>query len=103
MERSRRAVWSSRRKNVDFNIFENIDNSDTYVTYYVYMVKEEDTLDKILLKYQVTKEEVELYNDINRYMDETGDRSCGINESSAWGFGKWCYGNYNSIYSIGLW
>ena len=40
----------------------------------------------------------ELYNDINRYMKETGDKSCGINESSAWGFGKWCYGNYNSIY-----
>jgi len=40
----------------------------------------------------------ELYNDINRYMAETGDKSCGINESSAWGFGKWCYGNYNSIY-----
>ena len=40
----------------------------------------------------------ELGNDINRYASETGDYSCGINESSAWGFGKWCYGNYDSIY-----
>ncbi len=40
----------------------------------------------------------ELRNDINRYAEETGDYSCGINESSAWGFGKWCYDNYKSIY-----
>lgn len=50
--------------NNDFNIFENIDNSDTYITYYVYIVKEEDTLDKILTKYNVTKEEVSYYNNI---------------------------------------
>jgi len=40
----------------------------------------------------------ELKNDILRYSEETGDVSCGINESSAWGFGKWCYGNYDNIY-----
>lgn len=40
----------------------------------------------------------ELKNDILRYSEETGDYSCGINESSAWGFGKWCYDNYKSIY-----
>jgi len=40
----------------------------------------------------------ELANDISRYSLETGDYSCGINESSAWGFGKWCYANYDSIY-----
>lgn len=40
----------------------------------------------------------ELKNDISRYSEETGDYSCGINESSAWGFGKWCYDNYDSIY-----
>ena len=40
----------------------------------------------------------ELANDIKRYSAETGDVSCGINESSAWGFGKWCYANYDSIY-----
>lgn len=48
----------------EFNLFENMDNSDTYVTYYVYVVKEDDTLEKVLTKYQVTKEEVALYNNI---------------------------------------
>lgn len=50
--------------NKEFNIFENIDNSDTYVTYHVYIVKENDTVDTILTKYGVTKEEVLLYNDL---------------------------------------
>lgn len=48
--------------NNEFNIFENIDNADTYVTYYVYIVKEEDTIDKILEKYNITKEELANYN-----------------------------------------
>lgn len=48
----------------EFNLFDNIDNSDTYVTYHVYIAKEEDTLEKVLSKYEVTKEEVALYNNI---------------------------------------
>ena len=48
----------------EFNLFDNIYNSDTYVTYHVYIVKEEDTLEKVLSKYEVTKEEVALYNNI---------------------------------------
>ncbi len=48
----------------EFNIFENIDNSDTYVTYHVYIVKENDTLDTILSKYGVLKEDVLLYNNL---------------------------------------
>lgn len=40
----------------------------------------------------------ELRNDFVRYSEETGDYICGINESTAWGFGKWCYNNYKSIY-----
>lgn len=48
----------------EFNLFENMDGVDTYVTYYVYVVKEEDTLEKVLSKYEVSKEEVALYNNI---------------------------------------
>ena len=48
----------------NFNIFDNMDNSDTYMTYYVYIVKEDDNIDKILNKYNVTKEELSLYNNI---------------------------------------
>lgn len=49
---------------MEFNIFENIDNSDTYVTYHVYIVKENDTIDKIIDNFGVTKEDIALYNDI---------------------------------------
>ena len=52
-------------ENKEFNIFENIDNSDTYVTYHVYIVKEEDTIDKIIDKYGVTKEDIALYNNLD--------------------------------------
>lgn len=46
------------------DLFSNLDNTETYTTYYVYIVKEDDTVDKILLKYGITKEELESYNDI---------------------------------------
>ena len=49
----------------EFNIFQNIDNSDTYVTYYVYIVKEEDTIDKILDKYNTTRDKVSCYNNLD--------------------------------------
>lgn len=51
-------------QNNEFHIFENMDNSDTYVTYHVYIVKENDTIDKIMEKYGVTKEDISLYNNI---------------------------------------
>ena len=53
-------------KNIDnnFNIFQDIDNSDTYVTYHVYIVKEGDTIDTIMEKYSVKKESLSLYNNI---------------------------------------
>lgn len=50
-------------ENINTNIFSNND-VDTYSTYYVYIVKEDDTIDKILDKYSITKEELENYNDI---------------------------------------
>lgn len=46
------------------DLFSNLDDTETYTTYYVYIVKEEDTIDKILIKYGVTKEDLEAYNDI---------------------------------------
>ena len=49
----------------DFNIFDKMDSADTYVTYYVYIVKEGDSLDSILDKYQVTRDDLALYNDID--------------------------------------
>ena len=46
------------------DLFSNLDDTETYTTYYVYIVKEYDTIDKILTKYVVTKEDLESYNDI---------------------------------------
>ena len=40
-------------------------STDTYSCYYVYLVQEDDSIDKILNKYKITKEDLALYNDIN--------------------------------------
>lgn len=38
---------------------------ETYLTYRVYMYKEEDTIESVLEKYNISKEELESYNDLN--------------------------------------
>lgn len=57
--------------NVNTNNLFNVDSNETYKTYYVYIVKEEDTIDKILDKYKITKEDLELYNDITNIKTKT--------------------------------
>lgn len=47
------------------NIFDTISTDETYVTYYVYIVRETDTVDSILDKYKVTREDLSLYNDLD--------------------------------------
>ena len=42
-----------------------MDDADTYVTYHVYIVKENDTIDTIMEKFGVSKEEVLVYNDVD--------------------------------------
>ena len=44
------------------NFFNNFNEEEKYVTYRVYRIVEGDTLDNILSKYQVTKEELAKYN-----------------------------------------
>lgn len=46
------------------SIFDTISSDETFVTYYVYIVREQDTLEYITDKYKVTKEDLSLYNDI---------------------------------------
>ena len=48
-----------------FNLFDGVDSNDTYVTYYVYIVKEGDTVSSILEKYNVLKEDLEVYNKLD--------------------------------------
>lgn len=57
---------SQERENQVSSIFASIDQEETFVTYYVYIVREQDTIDSILDKYQTTREEVALYNDLNQ-------------------------------------
>ena len=37
----------SDSSSIEQDLFSNLDNTETYTTYYVYIVKEEDTIDKI--------------------------------------------------------
>lgn len=56
----------------NFNIFDNVSDSDTYKAYHVYIVKEDDTIDKILEKYDIGKEEVSMYNELDNI--KVGDK-----------------------------
>ncbi|MBE6159652.1 MAG: LysM peptidoglycan-binding domain-containing protein [Lactobacillales bacterium] len=47
------------------NLFDNINIDETYNTYKICIVRENDTLESIIEKYSVTKETLELYNDIS--------------------------------------
>lgn len=49
----------------NINLFDNLKMEETYSTYRVYFVKENDNIDKILDKYKITKEELENYNDLS--------------------------------------
>lgn len=58
--------------NVDTNVFMPTQEEEKYVTYRVYKVLENDTLDTILTKYNVTKEMLSDYNNIENIT--TGDK-----------------------------
>lgn len=48
------------------NLFENFDETtETYSTYHICIVKESDTIENIILKYNITKDILEQYNDIS--------------------------------------
>ena len=47
------------------SLFDNFDDNEDFATYKVCIVKENDTLESIMLKYNVNKELLEQYNDIS--------------------------------------
>lgn len=57
-------VNDNRESNIT-SIFSNSSLDETYTTYNVYIVKEEDNLQTILNKYNITEEELSKYNDIS--------------------------------------
>ena len=52
-------------ENNNINIFNGFNEEEKYVTYHVYPFKENDTLEKVLEKYHLTKEELAKYNPID--------------------------------------
>ena len=54
------------------SIFNDVSDNETYATYRVYIVKEEDTIDKIIEKYDIDKDKLELYNNLSEI--KTGDK-----------------------------
>ena len=59
-------------ENNNINIFNGFNEEEQYVTYHVYPVTESDTLDKIMEKFNVTKEDLAKYNNIEDI--HTGDK-----------------------------
>lgn len=47
------------------SLFDNFDDNESYASYYVYIVREGDTIDTILQKYLVTRDDLSLYNDLS--------------------------------------
>lgn len=48
------------------SLFENInDSEESYATYSVYILREEETISSLITKYKTTKEELESYNDLS--------------------------------------
>lgn len=47
------------------SLFDTLDGSEVYSTYKVCIVREEDTLESIIERYDTSREELELYNDLN--------------------------------------
>ena len=46
------------------SLFSNMSDEETYSTYHVYIMREEDTIESVMTKYNVTKENLSMYNDL---------------------------------------
>lgn len=56
---------SEENKNFSMVLSNLTDSEETFSTYHVYIVRENDTIDKILDKYKVSREELADYNDLD--------------------------------------
>lgn len=59
-------------KDIKKSLFSNLDNTDNYVNYRVYIVRENDNIDGIMKKYNVNKNMLEDYNDLTNI--KVGDK-----------------------------
>ena len=66
IEEQKEIIEKQEIKNEQKNIFDNyLNETDEYSTYYVYIVREGDTIETILSKYNTTKEKLEEYNNLD--------------------------------------
>ncbi len=60
---------TTKRENATIKVnslFANLgDENDTFATYSVYIMRDGDTLEKVMDKYKIEKEELEIYNDLS--------------------------------------
>ena len=54
-----------QNKEIISSIFDNLDDNENYVTYKVHIVTENDTVESILQKYEISSNKLELYNDMS--------------------------------------
>ena len=45
-------------------MFDNVTGEEEYATYKICIVREGDSIDSIMMRYNITKEQMELYNDL---------------------------------------
>lgn len=71
-----------KKINNDNSLFTNFnDNVETFSTYSIYLIKEEDTIESIMKEYKVSKEDLEEYNNLKEL--KTGSKiiiPCSKNE-----------------------
>lgn len=60
-----REVQIAENKDETGSIFENLDDNERYSVYKVHVITENDTVESILQKYEITRETLEAYNDLN--------------------------------------
>lgn len=47
------------------SIFDNFGDNETFSSYYIYFFRENDTVESVMQKYNITKENLSLYNNLN--------------------------------------
>ena len=64
-EKDKTQLEKEKQETQKQNIFDNfLNEKDDYSTYYIYIVREGDTADTILAKYNITREKLEEYNNL---------------------------------------
>lgn len=55
----------TKEETKELDIFKTIEDQEEYATYHVYIIRKEDTLETIMNKYNISKEKLSEYNNIN--------------------------------------